>query len=191
MKCTIIFPVRSKNSSQGASLSLKDKPSILGDYFKWHHTPSKGDSVVLPGFGEEVQTWWSGIQPEWRYKSELSPESQNDYSYILAGGKKGVFLLILCLAWWDKAYGRDMEREKTRRREVARVGMDKTPPDFNDLLDHDTKWFNIVNDLPFVMEIARAWPVPEGTSAGAAPARKKRAAEGGDRSSTRKKVKAS
>ncbi|KAF9777724.1 hypothetical protein BJ322DRAFT_992316, partial [Thelephora terrestris] len=88
------------NEKLGASLSSKNKPRILGDYFKWHHNPTKGDSVALPAFGNEVAAWWSSLQPEWRQKDELSPNDQNNYSYILAGGKKGVFLLILCLAWW-------------------------------------------------------------------------------------------
>ena len=109
-------------------------------------------------FREEVELWWSGIQPEWRYRNE-SPES--DYSYILAGGPKGVFLFILCLAWWDQAYGRDMEQEKAERSAAAQAaGKDTTNLDFSDILDHDYSWFNIVNDLIFVMERAKDLPVP-------------------------------
>jgi len=68
-----------------------------------------------------MSTWWGSIQPPWRYKDEYPRDSRKDYSYILAGGKKGVFLLILCLAWWDRAYGRGIEVEKARRREAARA----------------------------------------------------------------------
>ena len=148
----------------------------------------------MPAFGDEISGWWLSIQPKWRYKDEHSPDNQKDYSYILAGGKKGVFLLILCLAWWDRAYGRDLEKEKAKRREAATAaGMDKTATiDFSDLRDHETKWFNIVNDLIFVMELAQGWPVPGGTVssvAGVAPLRKKRAAEGSDGTSPRKKNK--
>jgi hypothetical protein len=170
---------------------MREKPEILKDYFKWRHDPSKGDAIVLPEFGAEVSGWWRKIQPEWRYKDEHSANNKNDYSYILAGGKKGVYLLILCLAWWDRAHGRGMEREKARRRETARVaGKDDTSLDFTDMLDHDRAWFNIVNDLTFVLELAQGWPVPgEGTpkAAEATPARRKRAAEGGDTSSRKKK----
>ena len=91
-----MLPVYSNDSSQGASLSMKKKPEILKDYFKWHHNPSKGDSVVLPDFSEEMSIWWSSIQPEWRYKNEYPPDDTKDYSYILAGGKKGIYLFILC-----------------------------------------------------------------------------------------------
>lgn len=192
MNCDIVFAVQPDNTSQGASLSLKDKPSILADYFKWHHNPSKGDTVALPDFGNEVAAWWFGIQPEWRYKNELKSNDRKDYSYILAGGKKGVYLLILCLAWWDNAHGRGLEEERAKHREGARTNMGSTPPNFDDLLDHDCKWFNIVNDLLFVLELAQAWPVPEGPLVAAgAPSRKKRAAERGDGSLTRKKAKAS
>ena len=162
---------------------MKEKPDILAQYFKWHHNPSKGDSVVLPAFGEEVSAWWGSVQPGWRYKNEQAAISKNDYSYILAGGKKGIFLIILCLAWWDRAHGRDVGKEMARRRETARVsGKDDTTLDFSDLFEHDYKWFNIVNDLTFVLELAQAWPVPgEGTPdhTGETPARGKRAAGGG------------
>ena len=181
-------------------MPLKNKPEILKGYFKWYHNPIKGDSVALPGFGDEVSAWWSSLQPEWRYKDESS-DNLKDYSYILAGGKKGIYLLILCLAWWDRAYGRNMELEKARRHEAARdSGIDDTKMTFEDLHDHEYWWFNIVNDLIFVMELAQGWPIAgEGTPAGTAmitpariaPARKKRAAESGSGSSPRKKKKAS
>ena len=179
---------------------MKAKPKIFADYFKWHHNPSKGDSVALPAIGDETSAWWSSFQPEWRYKNESS-DGPKDYSYILAGGKKGVYLLILCLAWWDRAHGRHMEQEKARRRETARAaGMDETTLNFDDLHAHEYKWFNIVNDLIFVMELAQGWPLPgEGTPAGAAvvapaqiaPARKKRTAGQSASSSPRKKKKTS
>ena len=92
---------------------------------------------MLPGFGDEVDDWWASLQPGWRYKDEFPAKSGNDYSYILAGGKKGVFLLILCLAWWDRAHGRDLEKEKLRRREAA--GKDGAALDFRDLSEHEHK----------------------------------------------------
>lgn len=151
---------------------------------------------MLPAFGDEMTTWWANIQPKWRYKDELSVKGGNDYSYILTGGKKGVFLLILCLAWWDKAHGKDLEREKDRRREATRAaGKDDTTTNFDDLLDHEYKWFNLVNDLIIVLELAQGWPVPgEKTpdAAGGTPTRRKRAAEGGAITiSSRKKRKSS
>ena len=170
---------------------------MLKDYFKWHHTPSKGDSVSLPGFGNEVGAWWSSIQPSWRRDGKCPPNDQNDYSYILAGGKKGVFLLILCLAWWDRAHGRTMEKEKEVRREAARAaGKDETTLNFDNLPGHDPGWSNVVNDLTFVLELAQGWPVPgKSTStpdtATVTPARKKRPAEQDEGSSRRKKKKSS
>lgn len=184
------FVAESDTTSQGANLSLKEKPNILKDYFKWHHNPSKGNSVALPEFGDEVALWWSSIQPKWRYKEGHFPDVQKDYSYILAGGKKGVFLLVLCLAWWDRAHGQIIGTEKTKRREAVGTGEAAIGP--SSLRDHDSKWFNIVNDLIFVMEIAQGWPIPGGSTpeaVGAVPARRKRGAEQGGSSSPRKKKK--
>ena len=164
-------------------------------YFKWHHNPAKGNSVSSPEFGDEVSFWWGSIQPKWRYKEECFPDVPKDYSYILSGGKKGVFLLILCLAWWDNAHGRDVEKEKAKRRKAARAaGRDEGVIDFDDLRDHECKWFNIVNDLISVMELAQAWPVPgENTSGavGVASARRKRGAGQDESSLPRKKKKSS
>jgi hypothetical protein len=86
-----------------------------------------------------------------------------------------------------------MEKEKVRRREAARAaGKDEAALNSDDLSDHDPKWFNVVNDLIFVLELAQGWPVPgEGTphAAALAPLPKKRAAEQGGSSSSRKKKK--
>ena len=142
-----------------------------------------------------MSVWWSSIQPEWRYREEHSSDDRKDYSYILAGGKKGVFLLVLCLAWWDRAYGRNLEEEKTRRREAARAaGTDEAAVDFSDLHEHEYKWFNIVNDLLFVMELAQGWPAPGESTSGAVgvvPVRRKRGAEQGEGSASQKKKKSS
>jgi hypothetical protein len=139
----------------------------------------------LPNFSKEVELWWSCIQPKWRYKNE-TPES--DYSFILAGGQKGVFLFILCLAWWDNAYGRDIEQEKAERRATAQAaGKDATNLDFTDILDHEYSWFNIVNDLIFVMERATDLPVPSKDQT--ATRRRKRTTEASP--SPRKKAKKS
>ena len=167
---------------------MKLKPGILKDYFKWHHTPSKGDSITLPDFGDEMVAWWGSVQPKWRYKNEYPPDCQKDYSFILAGGKKGVYLLILCLAWWDREYGRNLEKERVR---LAGRGArkDDTTLDSNELLIHEYKWFNIVNDLICVMELAQGWPVPgDGTSATTVtPTRKRRMAGKSEASSPQKK----
>lgn len=162
---------------------MKDKPEILKDYFKWHHNPSKGDSIVLPQFAEEVSAWWYSLRSQLRRKNELSTDNCNDldYSFILAGGKKGVFLLVLCLAWWDRAYGRDLEKTKNERRAAARAaGKDDTMLCFDDLPAHNCSWFNILNDLISILDHAHSLPVPiNGTSkgAGAVSGRRKRAAE--------------
>lgn len=163
-------------------MSLTNKPKILAEYFKWHHNPSKGDSIVLPEFGEQVALWWTSIQPDWRYKDECSPGNNNDYSYVLAGGKKGIFLIILCLAWWDREYARNLERKKAERHAaVPGAAENDTTLVPGNPSDHDPSWFNILNDLIFVLELAQGWPVPAKDSpetTGVVSGRRKRGAEG-------------
>lgn len=174
-------------------MPLTKKPKILREYFKWHHNPSKGDSIILPEFRKEVELWWSSIQPKWRYKEEVYPYDEKDYSFILAGGKKGAFLLILCLAWWDRAHSRNLERLKDERRAAAQAAEDDTPLDFSDLPDHDCSWFNILNDLILVLELAQRSPVPTKAipaTSGVGSGRKKRAAEE-ETTSPRKKKRSS
>lgn len=165
---------------------MKSKPKILTEYFKWRHNPSKGASVTLPEFGEEVELWWRGMQPKWRYNDETSPNNKRNYSYILSGGKKGAFLLVLCLAWWDQAYARDAERVKAERRAaIQAAGKDATTTNFDELPAHDFSWFNIVNDLIFVLELAQRTPIPRRETSG----RRKRPAATTN-GSPRKKLKA-
>jgi len=85
-----------------------------------------------------------------------------------------------------------MERELAERRAAAQAaGKDDTTLDFSDLPNHDIRWFNIVNDLIFVLERAKDLPVPI-RGAEEKTGHKKRAAEGGNVSETfRKKSKSS
>lgn len=175
---------------------MKDKPEVLKDYFKWHHNPSRGDSIVLSQFAEQVSNWWYGLRSQSRRKSQLPTGNRddNDYSFILAGGKKGAYLVILCLAWWDRSYGRYLEEAKDKRRAAARAaGKDDTTLDFDDLPVHDHRWFNILNDLIIVLERAQACPIPiNGTSKNTTvvPRGRKRPT-GEDGASPRKKKKSS
>ena len=140
--------------SQGATLTNKDRPSKIKEYFRYAHRPTRGDDLTVPGFGAEVAKWWRAIQPEWRHSGGDPPQdSSTQWSYILSGGSKGVFLILMCLAWWDRAHARYLEEEKsTRRAESEGAGI---PPNFDDLPDHDTEWSNIVNDFAFVLGKAR------------------------------------
>ena len=61
--------------------------------------------------------------------------------------------MILCLAWWDRAYERHLEKQKKARwAEAEAAGI---IANFDDLLDHDAEWLNTVNDVAFVMRKAR------------------------------------
>ena len=140
------------------SLTNEDRPSKIKEYFQYAHQPTRGDSLTLPDFGIEVTNWWKRIQPEWRQTEQDPPRTPDRWSYILSGGSKGAFLLILCLAWWRRAYEQYLESQKeTRRVEAKATG---AVARLDDLPDHDAEWLEIVNDLVFVMGRAQIGEVP-------------------------------
>lgn len=143
---------------QGATLPNKDRPVKISEYFQHAHKPSRGDTLTIPDFGIEVTKWWQRIQPEWRRAQEDPPQGSTTWSYILSGGPKGTFLVILCLAWWDRAYGRYLDKEKGARQVMAEAA--GVAADFDDLPDHDPEWLKIVDDVAFVMKKAQACDTP-------------------------------
>ena len=102
--------------------------------------------------------WWDAIQPEWRCSEQDLPQNPNGWSFILSGGSKGAFLLILCLAWWDRAHEWHLKKQREARRAEAET--DGITANFDDLPDHDAEWLNIVNDVAFVMQKARDSTIP-------------------------------
>ena len=144
------------NYLQGATLPNDDRPSKVKEYFQYAHQPSRGDSLAVPGFGVEVTNWWKRIQPEWRCANKEPPQNPTGWSYILSGGSKGAFLVIMCLAWWDRAYARHREEESARRIRTEVSGV----ANFDDLPDHDKEWLDIVDDVAFVMEMAKNCEIP-------------------------------
>lgn len=101
--------------------------------------------------------WWESIQPEWR-RFKQDPQSPDQWSYILSGGSKGTFIMVLCLAWWDRAYARYLEKQKESRRvEAEAAGVTAS---FNDLPDHDAEWLSVVDDIAFVMRKAQDCDLP-------------------------------
>ena len=98
------------------------------------------------------------IQPEWRRSERDPPQDPNQWSYILSGGSKGAFLVIMCLAWWDRSHWRYVEQKKRER--LAEAEIDGVAPAFDDLLAHDARWLNVVNDVAFVMQKAQDCDIP-------------------------------
>ena len=141
--------------SQGATLTHKGRPSKIKEYFQYAHLPSRGDSLTVPDFGEEVAAWWNSIQPEWRRASQDPPQSRTAWSYILSSGSKGVFLVLMCLAWWDRAHAHYLGKTKDPRQ----IGGRATGATAN-FPDHDAKWLEIVEDVTLVMENAQNCDIP-------------------------------
>ena len=153
-----IFPPMPLNYSQGASLTSEHRPSKIKEYFQYAHQPSRGNTLMVPGFGVEVANWWKAIQPEWRHSEEEPPLGPTTWSFILSGGSKGTFLIVMCLAWWDHAHARYREEENARRIKAEAAGVIANFDDFPP--NHDTEWLKIVEDVAFVMEMARNCDIP-------------------------------
>ncbi|KAF9779415.1 hypothetical protein BJ322DRAFT_1113226 [Thelephora terrestris] len=159
----------------GVTLTNEDRPPKISEYFQYAHRPSRGDTVVVPGFGTEVVSWWGKIQPEWRRSGQDPPRGSSAWSYVLSGGSKGLFLVLMCLSWWDRAHARYLEGEKARRIEAVGAGV---TPNFDDLADHDPEWLRVVDDLSFVMAKAQDCDVPKrGMSTPSRRAKRNREAE--------------
>lgn len=171
------------NYPQGATLTSEDRPSKIKEYFQYAHQPSRGDTLTVPGFGVEVTNWWKRIQPEWRCAEKEPPQGPRTWSYILSGGSKGVFLVIMCLAWWDRAHARYREGEKSVR--CANAEAAGITANFDDLPDHDTEWLKIVDDVVFVMEKAKDCNIP--TRGPSSPSRRTKRKRDPEPSTPRKK----
>jgi hypothetical protein len=67
---------------------------------------SRDDNVDAEKFGKAVIQWWITIQPTTRKIWPLTytplPEGFS-FDYFNRGRPNGVFLMILCLAWWANA----------------------------------------------------------------------------------------
>ena len=130
----------------------------IKEYFQYAHLPSRGDDLTVPDFGGEVTGWWKALQPEWRRSAQDPPQSRTSWSYILSGGSKGVFLVVMCLAWWDRAHARSLDEKKGARQVGAEApGATKG---LGDRPDHDADWLEIVRDVTSVMEKAQNCDVP-------------------------------
>ena len=156
--CKHLFPEALAPSVKGAALTTEDQPPKIKEYFQYAHQLTRGDTLTVPDFSAEVAKWWGTVQPEWRCSKQEPPQSPNQWSYILSGGSKGAFLVILCLVWWDCAYEWHLEKQKEVRRVAAEAA--GIVVSFDDLLNHNAVWLNVVNDVAFIMRQAQDCDVP-------------------------------
>lgn len=115
----------------------------------------------------DVVNWWGNIQPDWRRSGQDSPQDPSAWSYILSGGSKGLFLVLMCLSWWHRAHTRFLEEENARRIEATVAG---AAPNLNDLPAYDPEWLRIVQDIAFVIGKAQDCDIP--TRAASTPSRR-------------------
>ena len=72
-----------------------------------------GKNVPVISSVEEFETkwveWWTAGQPQWRdiqtWPFAKREVHGNDWGHLLEGGKDGMFLVIVSLAWWVCAQG--------------------------------------------------------------------------------------
>ena len=149
------------------TLTTEDRPSKISEYFQYAHKPSRGDTVTVPSFGADVVNWWANIQPEWRRSGRDLPQDPSAWSFILSGGSKGLFLVLMCLSWWHRAHARFLEEENARR--IAEATVAGATPNLDSLPTHDPEWLRIVQDVAFVMDKAQGCDIP--TRAASIPSR--------------------
>ena len=98
--------------------------------------------------------WWRTIQLEWCHSGQNPPQGPTEWSYILSGGSKGLFLVIMYLAWWDHTHAQYLDEEKDACKIKARAG--GVPPNFDNLPDHNPEWSRIVDNVAFTLGKAQA-----------------------------------
>jgi hypothetical protein len=59
----------------------------------------------LLDYATSWQTWWRGLQPEWRRLADgtLSrevPDEGEEWEAIYRGGANGFFIIVLSISWW-------------------------------------------------------------------------------------------
>ena len=100
---------------------MNQRPSQIGWWFRHghrrfdeKHTPA---IVSVEIYGRSWLEWWKGCQPDWRKDAHSDWESEScwpfsqdlegigDWERFLHGGKDGLFLVIISIAWWIHATG--------------------------------------------------------------------------------------
>lgn len=54
----------------------------------------------VAAYGTVWKAWWVELQPAWRGKTWPLPRKSGDWTDLRRGGKNGLFIAILALAWW-------------------------------------------------------------------------------------------
>jgi len=72
----------------------------------------------LPNYEKFWICWWSSLQPDWRCIGDwpLACDAGGTWDKLLIGGKDGLFIVVMTLAWWITEYtnsgGEDSELEE-------------------------------------------------------------------------------
>ena len=93
------------------------RPSEVSSWFK-NGRPFVGKNVPnidsIKTFEAKWITWWSAAQPLWRdtknWPFAKGKGAAKDWGHLPDGGKDGLFLIVVSLAWW--VYARGPEESK-------------------------------------------------------------------------------
>jgi hypothetical protein len=83
------------------------RPEEISLWFKWgRRLAGKGIPVInlVEEYQEKWIEWWSAAQPQWRNTEDWPFNREDvtgkDWGRLLDGGKDGMYLVIVSLAWW-------------------------------------------------------------------------------------------
>ena len=83
------------------------RPEEISLWFKWgRRLTGKGTPVInsIEEYREKWIEWWSAAQPQWRDTEDWPFDKEDvtgkDWGHLVDGGKDGMYLVIVSLAWW-------------------------------------------------------------------------------------------
>ncbi|TFK80100.1 hypothetical protein K466DRAFT_504480, partial [Polyporus arcularius HHB13444] len=103
--------------NQANWLAPKGRPEEVAYWIRRgrkYEKPPKVNSI--PTFVNAFRKWWMRLQPSTRRAPEsawpmprVAPPSLDAWSDVRRGGSNGLFMVVMCLAWWTTALGGDAD----------------------------------------------------------------------------------
>jgi hypothetical protein len=96
-------------SNQGRTgIGTKKRPFEVSIWVKSGRRSIKPNIANIVKYKASWQTWWQGLQPEWRLLEDGTflqevPDTGEEWETLRRGGPNGFFVIVLALGWWAAA----------------------------------------------------------------------------------------
>jgi hypothetical protein len=116
---------------QSKRFSAKNRPTAVGDWLQRTRSltwfPDLSKPSLMKTYSNNWWVWWMVCQPSWRIpnsdgKGFRHSSGSGDWSTLLVGGKNGMLLHVMALAWWGNAAlgtAQEMKKWTVAVKEVA------------------------------------------------------------------------